>query len=194
MPRHKSQASDPDGLTPLQRRFVDEYLIDLNATAAYKRAGYKGAEKGKRIDARASEILRNPRVQAAIAKKQAREREKYAITRERILHELALIAFSDLGDVAEWGTQPDGGNYLRLRPSSALGDLRRTIRSVKHTRKTGKTDEDSLEIQREDKLKALELLSRHLGLLGREGPEGDSSPLERLVQSIEALRQSKPDE
>lgn len=51
-------------LTPKQQRFVAEYLIDLNATAAYKRAGYKG--KGNAAESSASEILSNPKVSAAV--------------------------------------------------------------------------------------------------------------------------------
>ncbi|MBK7687121.1 MAG: terminase small subunit [Rhodocyclaceae bacterium] len=51
-------------LTPKQERFVAEYLIDLNATAAYKRAGYAG--KGKSAEASASEILGNLKVAAAV--------------------------------------------------------------------------------------------------------------------------------
>lgn len=47
-------------LTPKQERFVSEYLIDLNATAAYKRAGYKG--QGNSAEATASQLLSNPKV------------------------------------------------------------------------------------------------------------------------------------
>lgn len=58
-------------LTPKQKRFADEYLIDLNASAAYKRAGYRG--QGKVADASASRMLANVNVaeyiQAAMDKR-----------------------------------------------------------------------------------------------------------------------------
>jgi phage terminase small subunit len=51
-------------LTAKQQRFVDEYLIDLNATAAYKRAGYKG--QGNSAEVTASQLLRNPKIAQAV--------------------------------------------------------------------------------------------------------------------------------
>lgn len=51
-------------MNPKQQRFCEEYLIDLNATAAYKRAGYKG--KGKTADVNASRMLANANVAAFI--------------------------------------------------------------------------------------------------------------------------------
>lgn len=51
-------------LTDRQKRFVDEYLIDLNATAAYKRAGYAG--KGKSAENAASRLLGNVGVAKSI--------------------------------------------------------------------------------------------------------------------------------
>ncbi len=53
-------AKDASELTAKQRRFADEYLIDLNATAAYKRAGYVG--KGNTAEVCASQLLSNPKV------------------------------------------------------------------------------------------------------------------------------------
>lgn len=60
-------------LTPQQTRFVAEYLLDLNATAAYKRAGYKA--QGRSAENAASRLLGNDGVQAAI-KEAIEKREK----------------------------------------------------------------------------------------------------------------------
>ena len=54
------KATPNDDLTPKQRLFVNEYLVDLNATAAYKRAGYVG--KGNVAEVTASQLLRNPKI------------------------------------------------------------------------------------------------------------------------------------
>lgn len=51
-------------LTPKQQRFVDEYLMDLNATAAYRRAGYKG--RGNAAEVTASQLLSNPKVASVV--------------------------------------------------------------------------------------------------------------------------------
>jgi len=53
--------SDGSKLTAKQRRFADEYLIDLNATAAYKRAGYAGDGHGAEVNA--SRLLSNAEVE-----------------------------------------------------------------------------------------------------------------------------------
>jgi phage terminase small subunit len=80
-------------LTEKQKRFADEYLIDLNATAAYKRAGYAG--KGKTAGVNAARMLVNARTAAYIASKQVILQEKTGITQERVLAEYAKLAFLD---------------------------------------------------------------------------------------------------
>ena len=77
-------------LTDKQKRFVDEYLVDLNATAAAKRAGYS-EKSASRI---AIELLNKTHVSAEIQKRQAKLRGKLEITQERVLEELAAIAFA----------------------------------------------------------------------------------------------------
>lgn len=187
MPRHKSQAKDPDGLTPLQRRFVQEYLIDLNATAAYKRAGYKGR---RGIEALASQILANPNVQAAIARQQALDRERFRLTRDNIISELLILAMSDLADFVEWGRDAEGQVYVRVKNSNEIDPhRRRAIQSIKLVKKWGNTSEETLELRREGKQEALKLLAQHLGLHREGGEDGEGeNPLERLVKSIEGLR------
>ena len=74
------KATDPGKrpLTERQKAFVREYLIDLNAMAAYKRAGYKGT--GHTAEASAQQILRNLEVQKAIQKAMAERAERTEIT------------------------------------------------------------------------------------------------------------------
>lgn len=79
------------GLTKRQEVFVAEYLIDLNATRAAKQAGYspQGAE------VTGSKLLRNPKVSAVIAEKHGKRLEKLEISADRVLQELAKLAFFD---------------------------------------------------------------------------------------------------
>ena len=88
-------------LTDKQKRFVDEYLVDLNATAAAKRAGYS-EKSASRI---AIELLNKTHVSAEIQKRQAKLRGKLEITQERVLEELAAIAFAN-------GTDKEKGRCL----------------------------------------------------------------------------------
>jgi len=81
-------------LTPRQKRFVQEYLVDLNATQAAIRAGYsqKGAET------RGSELLRNRKVAAAVRVAKEKREERTEVTADKIVRELAQIAFNDMAN------------------------------------------------------------------------------------------------
>lgn len=70
-------------LTDKQKKFADEYLIDLNATAAYLRAGYKCSKAAARSSA--SELLTNPNIQEYIEEKQQKYVEKTEMTVEWVL-------------------------------------------------------------------------------------------------------------
>lgn len=92
--------SNHEGLTPKQKRFADEYLIDLNATAAYKRAGYKGM--GNVAEAGASEILRNPKVSAYVKKRSAEIAEKAGLTAELVRRQWLAILTTDTNEVVQY--------------------------------------------------------------------------------------------
>ena len=77
-------------MTPKQQRFVEEYLIDLNATAAYRRAGY--AAKGNAAEVNAARLLRNAQVQEAIVEAQAKRSERTAITADYVLQGIQEVA------------------------------------------------------------------------------------------------------
>lgn len=84
----------PVALTPKQQRFVEEYLVDLNATQAAIRAGYSEKNAGKI----GPELLGKTGVSAAIQAAKRRLSERTEITAERILLELAKIGFADASD------------------------------------------------------------------------------------------------
>lgn len=80
-------------LTPKQAAFVREYLKDLNATAAYKRAGYKATGNGAEVNA--GKLLRNTQVQAAIQAAMDARAKRTEIQADRVLQEIAHAAFLD---------------------------------------------------------------------------------------------------
>ncbi len=79
-------------LTPKQRRFVEEYLIDLNATQAAIRSGYSK----KTAESQGSRLLSNAKVAAAVADQMKARSNRTEITADRVLQELARIAFFDI--------------------------------------------------------------------------------------------------
>jgi phage terminase small subunit len=80
-----------DKLTPKQELFVKEYLIDLNATQAYKRAGYSAASDNI-AGVEAHKLLKNPKIQAEIQKANNKRAEKLDISAEWVLESLKTIA------------------------------------------------------------------------------------------------------
>lgn len=101
-------------LTAKEQRFVEEYLIDLNATQAYKRAGYK-ASSDDSAGVSAFRLLRKAKVQEAVQDARAKRSERTQIDADWVIKRLAAIANADITRVSEWGN--DG---LSLKDSSEL--------------------------------------------------------------------------
>ena len=140
-------------LTAKQKAFVQEYLVDLNATQAATRAGYS-AKNASRIG---HELLNKNQVKAAIKKVLEDRQKRTEITQDKVVLELARIAFGSARDVMAWG--PGG---VQLRPSSELmPDQAAMVAEVSET--TGQNG-GSMRLKTHDKVKALELLGKHLGM------------------------------
>ena len=82
-------------LTEKQQRFVDEYLIDLNATQAAIRAGYSV----KTAQEQSARLLSKVMVQQAIAEQMAERSKRTGVNQDRVVLELAKIAFVNAADV-----------------------------------------------------------------------------------------------
>lgn len=89
----KKKKPKPD-LTPRQRRFVKEFLIDSNATQAAIRAGYSKKTAGEQ----ASRLLANVKISAEVEKGRAKIEEKLECTADDIARELAKLGFSNMAD------------------------------------------------------------------------------------------------
>jgi len=81
-------------MTAKQERFVEGYLVDLNATKAAIRAGY--SEKTAR--AMGHENLTKPDIEEAIADALKARRQRTEVTQDRVLEELAVLAFAPITD------------------------------------------------------------------------------------------------
>ena len=140
-------------LTEKQRRFVDEYLIDLNATQAAIRAGYSV----KTAREQASQNLTKLNIQQAISEKMAERSKRTGVNQDRIVLELAKIAFVNAADVID--------SEDATIKAGATADDTAAIQSVKVKVIPTKEGEGvEREIRLNDKLKALELLGKHLGM------------------------------
>ncbi len=163
-------------LNERQARFVAEYLVDLNATQAAVRAGYSA----RTAYSAGERLLRNVEVAAAIAEAQAARGRRTEATADRVVLELARVAFGDPRRVMSWG--PGG---VRLRPSAELADEEAAI--VAEVGETTTKEGGSLRVKTVDKLGALRLLGQHLGMFGARADAGavagapEPGPLETVA-------------
>ncbi len=139
-------------MTEKQRRFVEEYLIDLNATQAAIRAGYS-VESAKEIGC---ENLTKPNIQNAIAKAIAERSKRTGVNQDRVIRELAKLAFVKMTDVVD--------AQGKIKEDANEEDLS-CIESIKYKHSDSET---GVSVEREvkiaSKMKALELLGKHLGM------------------------------
>ena len=115
----------PAGLTPRQRRFVEEYPTDFNASAASRRAGYSR----KTAYAIGHKLLKNAEIQRAIQKHVRAATERVDISLDNVLIELARVGFSDITSVVEWddsGLQLKDSTNLTDDDSHAVAEVRET--------------------------------------------------------------------
>lgn len=161
-------------LTKRQAAFVEEYLVDLNASAAAVRAGYS-KQWGR---THASHLMSNPKIKAAVDDAMRRRAQRVQVDADTVLRELLRIAMADLGQIFDEDGKlkplheipeearraicsvetdelfDDGIASDELEPQGHGGALRRHRNAVGVTRK----------VKLWDKLKALEMLGKHLKL------------------------------
>lgn len=139
-------------LTEKQQRFVEEYLIDLNATQAAIRAGYSV----KTANEQGSQNLAKLSIQQAIAKQMAERSKRTGINQDRVVLELAKIALVKMTDIVD--------SQGRIKSDASPDDLA-CIESVKYKESESDTGSSvEREVKIASKLKALELLGKHLGM------------------------------
>ena len=161
-------------LTAKQKAFVQEYLIDLNATQAAIRAGYSADTANEQ----GSRLLTYVSVQEALQEAMADREKRVEITQDMVLKELAQVGFSKIDDflkvddfeVIVGFEKGDDGNDDHSKP------IKRMIRGVE----VFKTDDipknklaavseirqtkEGISLKLHDKMKAVELIGRHLAM------------------------------
>lgn len=157
-----------------QMRFAEEYLIDLNCEAAAIRAGYSP----KYARGNAHKLVANSCIKEYIQKRKADRIERTEITQDMVLCELAAIAFSNAADYAavvekDAVIQTEEGAAIPLYDEEGNPVKYRTVEPVltadltdkqKRALSVIKKGRDGFEIKPYDKVRALELLGKHLGM------------------------------
>jgi phage terminase small subunit len=163
-----------DGLTAKQRRFVQEYVKDYNGNDACRRAGYSPAS----ITASSYQLMHNITVLKAIDMWEKSMNTRFLSTRERILKELSLIGYSDMGDYLS----EDG--YIRVHNLKELPpQVTRAIKKLRFRRillkKADKTEvlEETCDFELYDKTVALTLMGKELGMFRTEVTGAGGMPL-----------------
>ena len=136
-------------MTKKQKLFVEEYLIDLNATQAAIRAGYSPDTAGSI----GGENLKKPDISAAIAKAMAERSKRTGINQDRILQEIAKLALVNIDDVVDLKTG-------KIKKTATKEDLA-CIQSIKIKPTEFGTER---EIKFYDKKGSLEMAGKHLGM------------------------------
>ena len=139
-------------MTDKQLKFVEEYLVDLNATQAAIRSGYSP----KTADQQASRLLANVKVQQAISIAMAERSRRTGVNQDRVVEELAKIAFVNITDIV------DSNGRIRADASEEDTACIETIKYKRTDNEFGGSVEREVKVA--SKLKALELLGKHLGM------------------------------
>ncbi|MCG6183310.1 terminase small subunit [Anoxybacillus sp. LAT_38] len=140
-------------LNEKQKRFADEYLIDLNATQAAIRAGYSPRSAAEQ----ASRLLKNAKVRAYIDERMAELSRRTGVNQERILRELARIAFVNAPELINM-------EDATIREDATIDDMA-AIASVRvKVIPTENGQGIEREIRLADKIRALDLLGKRFAM------------------------------
>lgn len=143
-------------MTKKQKRFVEEYLIDLNATRAYLTA-YPAVKKEQTAAASAARMLRNVKVAEYIQERMNERSKRTEITQDWVLEELRKIASANGTDFSKIVMKNGYPEVEFIETDKLSEDKKAAISAIKETK-------FGISVETYDKVKALELLGRHLGM------------------------------
>lgn len=149
-------------MTNAQKRFCDEYLIDLNATRAYKVA-YPNCKKDETAKSAGSRLLTNVNLQNYISEKMKEREKRTEITQDMVIKELAKIAFLDIRKLYTENGQLKNIADIDDETAGAISSLE-TLEEYDGYGDDREKIGDTQKVKLLDKTKALELLGRHLGI------------------------------
>lgn len=151
------------GLTPKQRLFVGHYLKSLNARQSAIDAGYSP----KRASEFGYQLLHKPTVAAEIQRAMDKRAAKLEITAERVLEEIAAVAFAHMGQYAVWHDDTVSLTDSKEVDPRAVAEVKQTVNQFGN----------NVGIKLHDKLGALEKLGKHLGMWKDDGASASNPPV-----------------
>lgn len=164
-------------MTNKQKVFCDEYLIDFNATRAYKVA-YPSCKKDVTANVNGSKLLRNTKVKEYIEQRQEEREKRTGITQDKVLNEIAAVAFASATD------------FVHVKKGTVVIDdtdgLEEKVKKAIVTIKEGK---NGIEVGMANKMQALEMLGRHLGMF--KDKLEVSRPTNEITDEIDAYIQER---
>lgn len=165
-------------LTPKQEKFVAEYLIHGDATKSAVNAGYSKKTAGQQ----GYQLLQIPSIALALASKQQKLADKYEVTADRVIRELALIGFANMLDYV----RIDSEGLARVDLSAVDRDQAAAIHEIKVESVIGNGEDakvtEKVTFKLADKRAALVDLGKHLGLFETTGDEALKEGLAALIQ------------
>lgn len=175
-----------DQLKPTEQLFVDEYVASDDPRGAAIRVSEqsRGRTAVANPDARALDYIKRPLVQAAIAERRKAVMQRLDISAERVLQEVAKLAFSNMGDYVR--ITGDGEPYtdlsnVSLDQMAAISEV--TTEDFTDGRGDDARDVKKVKIKLYDKLAALEKLMKYHGLFAPDRLEV-SGPNGKPIQTV----------
>ncbi len=173
-----------NGLTDKQKLFADEYLIDLNATRAYK-AVYKTCKKDETARVNGSKLLTNTNVSNYISERMKEREKRTEITQDSVLKELAKIGYADIKNYLKYktaksvvGHDDDGTPILDYRIIIDMLDSDDVDTSA--IQEVSLSKDGTFKFKLYDKQKSLELIGKHLGMFEKQ--EDDTKTINLIHQ------------
>lgn len=149
-------------MTDKQKMFCNEYLIDMNATRAYKVA-YPSCKKNETARANGSRLLTKANIQEYVSEKMKAREQRTKITQDMVIKELAKIAFLDIRKLYTENGQLKNIADIDSDTVGAISQLE-TLEEYDGYGNDKEKIGDTQKVKLLDKTKALELLGKHLGM------------------------------
>lgn len=172
--RNTNNGKNPDKLSDQEQLWVKEYVASFNIQQSTLNAGYKNQNYGY-------ELIRKPKIQLAIRREMEARNDRLEITQERVLLEVARLAFGNLSDFFDnWGK----GERLVVKSKESISeDAQRAMSSISETIR-GNTR--TLKFQTHSKQAALKMLGDYMGMWDGSGRQADPDDLVAQLRAAAA--------
>ncbi len=165
-------------LSAKQKKFCDEYLVDLNSTKAAERAGYSQ----KTAKEQASRLLTNVNVHSYLSSLKEKREKRTEISQDMIVNELAKVGFTNIQDYINGDLTIRDLAKIPANQAAAIKSIKRTVTESDFGTK------EVVEFVLHDKLKSLELLGRHVGIFEKDNQQKAPVAFDASKLSDEAIK------